>query len=86
MDRQTIISKFEEVKAYDSEYLHSIWCDSLNLVKQVKDYISEDLHKELKVELDCVYYESIYGGDKEDGQMVLDHYNRVVDKVIAELS
>lgn len=86
MDRQTIISKFEEVKTYDSEYLHSIWCDSLNLVKQVKDYISEDLHKELKVELDCVYYESIYGGDKEDGQMVLDHYNRVVDKVIAELS
>ena len=86
MDRQTLISKFEELKEYDGEYLHTIWCNSLDLVKQVKSYISYDLHEKLKVELDCVYYESIYGGDKEDGQMVLDHYNRVVDKVIAELS
>ena len=56
MDRQTLISKFEDLKAYDGENLHSIWCNSLDLVKQVKSYISYELHEKLKVELDCVYY------------------------------
>jgi hypothetical protein len=86
MDRQTLISKFEELKEYDGEYLHTIWSHSLDLVKQVKSYISYDLHEKLKVELDCVYYESIYGGDKEDGQMVRDDFIRVVDSVIVQLS
>jgi hypothetical protein len=51
----------------------------------VKSYISYDLHEKLKVELDCVYYESIYGGDKEDGQNVRDDFIRVVDLVIVQL-
>ena len=86
MDRQTLISKFEELKEYDGEYLHTIWSHSLDLVKQVKSYISYDLYEKLNVELDCVYYESIYGGDKEDGQMVRDDFIRVVDSVIVQLS
>lgn len=86
MDSQQIISRFEDIKVLKSEYLHSIWHDTLALMTPIKNKISNDLYDRLKVELDCVYYESIYGGDKEDERMVRDHFIRVVDEVIAELS
>ena len=86
MDRQEIISKFEEIKKIDSISLRTIWREAVSIVDNLKDMISQDLHERLKVELQCVYYEIIYGGNENDRKIVRDDFISVVDEVIAELS
>lgn len=85
MDREEMISKFEEIKKIDSRCLRTIWRKSSSLVQNAKDHISEELYNSLHTELQCVYYESIYGGDEEDCLMVRNEFINVIDRVLIHI-
>ena len=85
MNNNRLIRKFEEVKKMENDSLRSIWQKSASLIQHTKDIIPEEIFKNLNVELDCVYYEFIYGGDEEDEIMVKNDFYMAIDKALIHL-
>jgi hypothetical protein len=85
MDNNYLIRKFEEVKKMENSSLRSIWQKSIPLVKLTKDIIPSELYKNLDIELQCLYYEFIYGGDEDDEIMVKNDFYMTIEKVLIHL-
>jgi len=82
MDRVELINELNKIKLIDNELLKTIYNSFIHLNKHIKTIISSELYEKLQIELECIYYESVYGDNDEDSLMVYNQFIKVLDEVI----
>jgi|LakMenEpi03Aug12_release.lakeMendotaPanAssembly.Ray.scaffolds.fasta_scaffold32909_5 hypothetical protein len=82
MDRVELISELNKIKLIDNQSLRAIYNSFIRLNKHIIIIISSELYEKLQTELQCIYYESVYGDNDEDSLMVYNQFIEVLDEVI----
>jgi hypothetical protein len=82
MDRVELINELNKIKLIDNQSLRAIYNSFIRLNKHIIIIISSELYEKLQTELQCIYYESVYGDNDEDSLMVYNQFIEVLDEVI----
>jgi hypothetical protein len=82
MDRVELISELNKIKLIDNQSLRAIYNSFIRLNKHIIIIISSELYEKLQTELQCIYYESVYGDNDEDSLMVYNQFIEVLEEVI----
>jgi hypothetical protein len=87
MTKNELINTINEIKNnyHDDGLLIWFYRDVNSLNDSIKTSVSEKLYEDFKIELRCVYYESLYG-DGEYTDHVVNDCIKVLDSIIDTLT
>jgi hypothetical protein len=70
----------------NSSDMHPFYRKLCHIDDDIRNYISDSLYKEYKIEHQCIYYELIYGEDEEDADIVVNDCINILERIITIIS